>query len=799
MRLHAKLWLLTVLAVFQLAHAQKFSISGRVKDKKDGEDIIGATVFVNELKSGTSTNAYGFYSISLSPGTYTFQFSCLGYGTQTITKEINGNITLDVELGEDKVQLQEVEVTTDRPEDNLRSTQMSVNKLDIKQINKIPALLGEVDVIRSIQYLPGVSSVGEGASGFNVRGGSIDQNLVLLDEAPVYNSSHLFGFFSVFNPDAVKDVKLYKGGIPALYGGRLSSILDVRLKEGNSKRISGQGGVGIIFSRLTLEGPIKKDKGSWIIAARRSYADVLAKPYTNTLPDFRGFKLYFYDLTFKANYTLSPKDKLYASAYFGRDVFGIASFGFNWGNATTSVRWNHLFNNKLFLNTTAFYSNYDYALGAESESASFSFAANIINYSVKPDFTWYLNDKNTINFGGQAILYEFRPGDFVFRSEDVTFSNKIRYQYALEGSGYVSNEQTILPRFKANYGLRISHFNYFGSVKQTYSADRDPTTNYRALEKEDTASTFESVQGYTNPEPRLALTYELDDKSSLKASYMRTVQYLHLLSNTAASIPLDTWTPSTNIIKPQKADQVALGYFRNIGVNNDYETSVEVYYKNFYDQLDFLDGAELRANNQLQGQITSGKGRVYGAEFFVKKNTGKLTGWVSYTLARTERKIDFINNNNWYPTRFDRLHNFNFVVSYTINSRWSINSSWLAQSGTPVNLSTNRFDYGGYAVGHNPGNSRNNYRIPAYYRWDLTATLKNKPRTIPEVQPRNFFKRVRSTYEWDLIFGFYNVLARRNPFAIYPRSDADDPTKTEIVRFSLFGFIIPNLTYNFKF
>jgi len=787
----------------QLFAQQKFAISGYIKDKTNGEVLIGATVVAKENNAATSTNAYGFYSISLPQGPHTILIQYVGYKTLTKIIELNANQSLNLEIEEEGVQLNEVEVSSERPDANVKSMEMSVNKLDIKQLTKIPALFGEVDVIRSIQLLPGVSTVGEGASGFNVRGGTIDQNLILLDEAPVYNSSHLFGFFSVFNPDAVKDVKLFKGGIPAQYGGRLASILDVRLKEGNSKRFAVQGGVGLIFSRLTLEGPLNKGKGSWILAGRRSYADVLAIPYTSSQPDFKGLRLNFYDLTAKANYTFGAKDKLFVSGYLGRDEFGIAAFGFNWGNTTFSTRWNHIFNDKLFMNLTAFYSNYDYNLGAETSGGRNKFLrkANIINYSVKPDFTWYLNSKNTISFGGQIIYHTFKPGSLELISDGRSTSRSLPDKLAVESAVYLANEQTITPRFTVNYGLRFSMFNYIGKgFKQIY-ADQRLANGIRPLISTDTINgDFQNIQTYLNPEPRLSMKYELTDKSSVKASYMRTAQYIHLISNTAASIPLDTWTPSTNNIKPQLGDQVAVGYFRNFGLNSDFETSIEGFYKNMQNQIDYVDGADLQLNEKLEGELITGKGRAYGLEFFVKKNTGKLTGWISYTLSRSERLANGVNNDKWYPSRFDKTHNLSIVASYQLTERWSLSSNAVFGSGTPVNLPTNKYYFEGYAAPQNPGEPRNNIRIPNYYRLDFTATLKNKKRVMPEEMPTNFFKAAKYRYEWELIFGFYNILGSQNPFAIYPSiTFQNDRPRTELKQFSLFGFPIPALTYNFKF
>lgn len=779
----------------------KVVLSGYVRDSKSGEDLIGVSVIVKETGKGAVTNEYGYYSITLEPNSYTVSIKYLGYNTINQTINLSSNQKISFELVPQNKELKAVNVVGEKKNENIKTTEMSTNKLDMKTISKIPALLGEVDLVRSIQLLPGVSTVGEGASGFNVRGGSIDQNLILLDEAPVYNSSHLFGFFSVFNPDAVKDVKLFKGGINAKYGGRLSSILDVRLKDGNKKHFAAQGGIGLIFSRLTLEGPINKGKGSYIIAGRRSYGDVLATPFLAGNKDFDGFQLYFYDLTLKANYSLGKKDKVYLSGYMGRDVFGVSSFGFNWGNQTLTARWNHEIKSKLFSNTTAFYSNYDYGIGTDNIGArdAFKWTSRIINYSLKQDFTWYLNSKNTINLGGQSIFYQFNPANASFVSGGVRQDINLPYKYSLENALYASNDQTINARLSVSYGIRFSTFHYLGNgEKQIYSNEYNSFGKIlTGIEK---YKDFESMQNYFNLEPRAAVKYELNSSSSLKASYMRTSQYVHLISNTAASIPLDVWTPSTNNIKPQIADQVAIGYFKNFGsTKNDYETSIEGYYKDMQNQIDYIDGADLLLNPYLEGQILSGKGRAYGLEFFVKKNTGKLTGFISYTLARTERQVDRINNNDWYPTRFDKLHNLNLVVSYDLNKRWTINTNVVYGSGTPVNLPTNKFAFEGYQVPQNPSAPRNNVRIPDFFRIDLTATVKSKDRKQPEIMPTNFLKRMKYTYEWEIVFGVYNLLGKRNAFAVYPRVNDKSPAITEMVQFSLFAVPIPAFTYNFKF
>ncbi len=769
---------------------ERLTISGYLKDGDTGETLIGASVYVTELETGVITNVYGFYSISLPNGNYTVKYSYVGYSTVTQTVNLTENQTLDIELPVASEELEEVVVTAEAEDANVKNIEMSVQKLEMKTIQKMPALLGEVDVLRSIQQLPGVSTVGEGAAGFNVRGGSIDQNLVLLDEAPVYNSSHLFGFFSVFNPDAVKDVKLYKGGIPAQYGGRLSSILDVRMKEGNSKRLSASGGVGLIFSRLTVEAPIVEDKASFIVAARRSYIDVLARPFLSG--DLAESAFNFYDLTLKTNVKLNDKNQLFLSGYLGRDVFTFGEDGgFNWGNQTVSFRWNHLFNERLFSNITAFYSNYDYELGfRDGTENSFDWNSKIKTYSVRPELNFFLNPRNTLTFGGQMLIYDFEPGNAFGVSEgevaDVSLANK----YAAEAAVFLSNEQEVSPRLSLQYGLRFSWFSYMGEgtayeyANAEVAGTRRPVTGFTEYDQ------WENIQTYSNWEPRFSVKYELNSVSSLKASYQRMAQYLHLISNGAASIPLDVWTPSTNNIQPQLADQIALGYFRNFK-QNTYETSVEVYYKDFQNLVEYIDGADLLLNEFLEGDLLNGVGRAYGAEFYVEKKKGRLTGWIGYTLARTERKVEGINQGDWFPARFDQTHNLNITAFYELSPRLTLSSSFALISGTPATFPTNRIELQGYVIPHNSEDRRNNYRIPAYHRLDISATL----------YPKKKENRKNDSY-W--VFSVYNLYNRRNPFSIYfqqseTRPIGGQPLNTEAVRFSVIGSFIPSVSYNFKF
>ncbi len=767
-----------------LAQDNKFAVSGTIKSAANGEELIGATVFCKELSIGASANVYGFYSFNLPEGKYTIEYSYIGYQNLSKTVIVNTNQQINVELLESVNELQEVEITGERNDANVKEVEMSIAKMDAKQIKKIPALLGEADVIKSIQLLPGVSTVGEGSTGFNVRGGGIDQNLVLLDEAPVFNSSHLLGFFSVFNPDAVKNVTLIKGGIPAQYGGRLSSILDVRMNEGNLKEFEGSGGVGVIFSRLALQGPIKKDKASFLIAGRRSYIDVLAKPFLNK--DLKDSKFYFYDLTAKVNYKINDKNRLYLSGFFGRDVFG-SGFFFDWGNATTTLRWNHIFNQKLFMNLSAYYSNYDYKLGVESADLpddDFQWNSTIVNYSVKPDFTYYINNNNTLKFGGQSIYYIFKPADATFKSGGQGGSLSLKNKYAVENGIYIQNEQKFGSRFILQYGIRLSHFAQLGEGEARYYRDTTPGVR-KELDRVEQYGSNQVVASYINPEPRIAANFSLDENSSIKASYNRMAQYLHLISNTVASTPVDIWLPTNNNLKPQLVDQIALGYFRNFK-KNTFETSAEVFYKDFQNQIDYIDNAEIFFNQDLDADLLSGDGRAYGLEIYLKKAKGKYNGFISYTLSRSERKVKGINRNGWYPNRFDKTHIFNIVNSYDLNKKWSFSANFVFSTGTPTTFPTSRYEIQGAIVPHNSTESRNNYRIPAYHRMDISATLNLNPDK-------------KKRWDSELVFSIYNLYGRKNPFSIYFQQNVDNPAITEAIRFSVIGNPVPGISYNFNF
>ena len=690
-------------------------------------------------------------------------------------------------MGDESSELAEVTISTKKADENVKSIEMSVNKVEMKTIRKMPALFGEVDLVRSIQLLPGVTTVGEGASGFNVRGGDISQNLVLLDEAPVYNSSHLFGFFSVFNPDAVKDVKLIKGGIPAQYGGRISSILDVRMKEGNAKKREINGGLGTIFSRLTYEQPFAEGKGSFIIAGRRSYIDVLAKPFLNK--DLRDSRFYFYDLTGKVNYRLGEKDTFFASGYLGKDVFGGGDFGFGWGNVTATGRWNHIFSNKLFMNLTAFYSNYDYSLGQNQNDDKakdrFDWKSKIISSSIKPDFTYYLTPNNQLTFGGQYIRYDSRPGKAIAVSEGEGTDISLDPRYADESALYIGNEQKLTDKISLQYGLRYSYFRSLGPGTEFDYLEINKGERKLPIFPPKEYGKNDMIKSYANWEPRFSVNIGVSPSTSLKASYNRTAQYLHLLSNTAASSPLDVWTLSSANIAPEKADQVALGWFKNFK-ENTYEASVEVYYKKLYNQIDYVPGSELLLNRYVAGDLLYGKGRAYGAEFYLKKNKGKLTGWVSYTLSRTERLVETVNNNDWFPARFDKTHNFTSVAIYELKKRLTLSANFTIATGTPATFPTNSYNALGFVIGNNYNGARNNSRIPAYHRLDLAATLKSK-------------RKLFGSGDGEWVFSVYNVYNRRNPFSVYTRVNEDTPLKTEAVRYAVIGNFIPAITYNFKF
>jgi hypothetical protein len=770
----------------------KYTVSGYIKDASNGEALIGASVYIREASTGSTTNAYGFYSITLPSATYTVEYSYIGYPKVIKQITLEKNQVIDVELQADSEQLQEVVVTGENDQTKVQSVEMSTVKLDIKTIQKIPAFLGEVDVIKSLQMLPGVSTVGEGASGFNVRGGSVGQNLILQDEAPVYNSSHMLGFFSAFNPDAVKDTKLYKGAVPSRYGGRLASILDIRMKDGNNKEYETTGGIGTIFSRLSFEGPIVKDKGSFIISGRRSYIDILARPFIDILSD--GGALNFYDLTAKANYHLNDKNHIYLSGYFGRDNFMFDSNqGFNWGNATGTIRWNHLFNNKLFANITGVYSNYEYELKfGDDDRNRVRWNSSIFNFIIKPEFSYFISSTNELNFGAEGIYYFFEPANTLGVSNGTPTDISLEKKYNLETALYVNHNFEISHVFAVEYGLRYSNFQYYGpGTVYTYN-DAVPGER-KTVASERTYSSGESIVSYNNLEPRFSIKAKTSEQSSIKASYNRMAQYLHLISNTTASNPLDVWTPSSNNIKPEIGNQFTLGYFQNI--NKTWEASVEGYFRLTDNQIDYIDGADLLINEYLEGDLLSGKGRAYGLEFYLQKKTGRLNGWISYTLGRTELQVDGINKGEWYAARYDQTHNLKITAFYDLTERWSVSGSFTFASGTPTTFPTSRYTIQDILVPHNVNESRNNVRMPSYNRLDLSFRLEGK-------QFNRKGKERKNRDYW--VFSVYNLYARKNPFSTYftqsdNRPTIGQPLQSEAIQLSIIGSVVPAISYNFKF
>ncbi|MEZ5084291.1 MAG: TonB-dependent receptor [Bacteroidales bacterium] len=756
--------------VFLLA-SDKHTLSGYITDATNGEELIGATVYVVELETGTASNVYGFYSLTIPEGQYTIKISYVGYEAETRKVDFTSNQTINFELTLSASTLKEVVITGEQEDINVKSAEMGIVKMDIKDLETIPVLFGEKDILKSIQLMPGVSGAGEGSTGFYVRGGNTDQNLILLDEAPVYNASHLLGFFSVFNSDALKDMKLYKSGIPAQYGGRLSSVLDVHMNNGNSKKLAITGGLGLISSRLTVEAPIVKDKGSFIVSGRRTYADIV---YSIFDPDFRGNQLYFYDLNAKANYKFGEKDRVFLSGYFGRDVFGAEGFGFNWGNATGTLRWNHIFNEKLFSNTSLIYSNYDYEIKAEDETINVQVTSGIQDINLKQDFTMYTNMENTLRFGLKAIYHTFKPGKLT--SSGINSFNDIilEQQYAWESGIYISNDQKIGSRVNFNYGLRYSMFNVVGPGTFYTYADDGLVTNTEVYEK------GESVIHYFGFEPRASVSFIINENSSVKASFQRMYQYIHLLSSTTSENPTDIWVPSSANVKPGSSEQYSIGYFRNY-FDNTLETSVEIYYKDMHDQIDYKDGANVLLNEYVEADLAFGKGRSYGLEVFIKKRFGNFTGWIGYTLGKTEKQFAQINEGKWYPARQDRRNDVSIVGSYQINEKWTLSGNWVFYTGDAVTFPSGQYVIDGNTVPLYT--ERNGYRMPDYHRLDISATLLGD-------QTRKFKS------SWN--FSVYNVYARQNAYSITFREKEDFPGVNEAVQTALFS-IIPSITWNFKF
>lgn len=748
------------------------AIMGNVKDATNGEDLIGATIYVEQLKTGTVTNAFGFYSLNMKPGFYTFRVSYLGYETQNFTLSVDRQMTYNIKLEPSSEQLDEVVVSTEAVNQNIIGNEMGAFKLDPKIIKTIPVLFGEQDLLKTIQLMPGVSSAGEGSSGFFVRGGQADHNLVLLDDAPVYNPSHLLGFFSVFNSDAINSAKLYKGGVPAQFGGRASSVLDITMRDGNAERFSATGGIGLISSRLTLEGPIGKNGSTFLLSGRRTYADLFLLFAKNE--ELRSSKLFFYDLNLKTHFEIGEKNRLYISGYMGRDALKSSSFGFNWGNKTATVRWLHVFSPKLFSNTSVIYNDYNYNTEADFDF-SFNLKAGIIGRTFKQRFTYYAHPNHTLSFGAELNDYVFKPGSLELVSVDAEpQSFSVSEKEGLESAFYLANEQKVGSFLSLGYGLRVSNFVRFG-----------PSTEYSFLANGDINDSIAYSDGerfspFWNIEPRVNVTLVLNDNTSFKAGFNRMAQYIHLLQNATAGTPVDFWIASSPNVKPQIGDQVSVGFFRNF-INHQYQFSIEAYYKNMQNQIDYKTGASLVLNDMVESELLYGDGKAYGTELLFEKKSGKLTGWVSYTLARSLKQIDGINRNQWYPARQDRLHDVSVVAMYQLNKKWTISGNWVYYTGNAVTFPAGKYNVDGKIA--NLYTERNGYRMPDYHRLDIGV---------------NWLLAERRNYRSELNFSVYNAYARKNPYSYIFSEDDDNPGQTKTTMVYLFS-AIPSVSWNFKF
>uniref|UniRef100_UPI00404A1F7F TonB-dependent receptor n=2 Tax=Gelidibacter sp. TaxID=2018083 RepID=UPI00404A1F7F len=772
---------------------ENYSIRGTIKDITNGEVLLGASVFLKGTSIGAITNEYGFFSLTAPKGTYTVVISYMGYESLTQEVQLNTDQTLNFDLSESTTALGEIVIVAEESEQvSIKAPQMSVSKMNAATIKQIPAVLGEVDIIKSLQMLPGVSNNGEGSAGFNVRGGAADQNLVLLDEAIIYNTSHFFGFFSVFNADAIKDIKLYKGDIPAKFGGRVSSVLDVRQKDGNSKGFKLTGGIGSISSRLTAEGPMFKEKGSFLIAGRTSYAHLFMK----LLEDFKDDKISFYDLNLKANYEINDNNKVYLSGYFGRDVFNISNIiENNYGNITGNLRWNHIFNDKLFSNLSLIYSKYDYQIVLDF--VELDWVADIKNYNLKYDLKYYASNKLSFDFGVSGISYGLNPGEVKPSSPSSPINYlKLDQQRAFEGGIYISAEHQISEKLTAQYGFRYSTFSRLGGQSMTNYLNDQPVVYNSSLaiyeRGEAVDETYykksETIKSFGNFEPRFGLSYQLNNSSSIKSSYTKSSQYLHLLSNTSSVTPVDVWTPSGKYIKPQLSNQYALGYYKNFK-DNAYALEIETYYKTINNRIDYIDGSSLIGNNTIETEILNGEARAYGLEVLLRKNKGRLTGWLAYTLSKSEQRTlggqaggPGINNGDWYNTPYDRTHDISLTGLYKLNDKWSFSSNFVFQTGRPVTYPNGQYEYEGISIA--TYSNRNEDRLPIYHRLDVAATY------TPNHKPNKKWKG-----EW--VFSIYNLYGRKNAASISFNQN-NVTGLNEATRLSIFS-IIPSITYNFKF
>ncbi len=798
--LKLKLTFFFVLISF-VSFLQNSTLSGSIKDSETGELLIGASVFVEKLKQGISSNLYGFYSLTIPNGNYTVKVSFVGYREVVKKIEINESQKLNIELVPTDVFIPIVTIEGENEDGNTRDTDMSKVELDVEQLKTLPAFMGEVDILKSIQLLPGVQSSGEGNTGFYVRGGGPDQNLIMLDEAVVYNAAHLFGFFSVFNADAIKNVNLVKGGMPANYGGRLSSVLDISMKDGNAKKFQADGGIGVIASRLTLQGPIQKNKSSFIVSGRRTYISELAQPFIKDDSPVKGSGYYFYDFNAKLNYEISDKDRLYLSGYFGKDVFTYvqAESGFTvnipWGNATAALRWNHLFSDKLFLNTTAIYSSYDFQFEGRQEDFSFGLYSGIRDWNLKADFSYYPNPKHTIKFGANYTYHTFIPNNVTATQGDTEFDlgGAVRL-YANEGALYFLDDVELTSLLKMNIGFRLSSFQHIG-----------PFTRYIKDNNDNIIETIEytgkkALKTYVRPEPRVTGRLILDENSSFKFGSTLNYQYMHLVSVGGNSLPTDLWIPSTDVIKPQQAIQFNMGYFRNFK-NNMFETSVEVYYKDLQNLIEFKDGADPSdgVNDNIDNQVTFGDGYSYGAELFIKKNKGKLIGWIGYTWSKTFRQFDELNNGNKYPAKFDRRHDLSITGAYRLNERWVFGAVFVYATGNSITLPASKYFVEGELLVEYA--DRNSYRMAPYHRADISATwygkkykeFKNIETGEMEQVPKKF------TSNWN--FSVFNLYNRKNPYFIYFDNTGNLTQGTldvAAIQVSLFP-VLPSVTWNFSF
>lgn len=763
------------------ARAQKvITVSGFLMDASNGETLGAAQI---SCASFTSTaNSYGYYSISVPSTTKFLKFSCSGYVSQKIDIRATKDTILNVRLSLQSNLISEVVINVSGNTNSGRSAKA----LNVNAVKLLPSFLGEADLIKSFQLLPGVSSIGDGASGFNVRGGGVDQNLVLLDEAPLYFTSHLFNLFSVANPDAVMDAVLYKSEIPARYGGRLSSVLDTRLRDGNNQNWNATGGIGLIASRLTLEGPLKKDKSAILISARRSYTDVITRQSPNA--DISENSIYFYDLNTKINFPLAEKDRIFISGYWGKDkIQSDDDFMLQWGTGTGTLRWNHVYSNKLFSNMSLIYSDYRYSLGSMSEpTSSFMWKASIKDYIVRNIYNWYAASGSTVNFGGELALHTFSPGEAVPEGSASMFQAvRMAGQRSADYSLFWNHEVKPTDRIRLEYGARFTAFQSIATDSTVvYDYEGDPGSRKTPVNPQEYKN-WETIKWYHSLQPRISLSINSGRNTTWKASYTRTVQNLHLISNSLSTSPLDMWTPSSYNFKPERAEQFSLGYSVQ-PYKGSYRLTAEAYYRKLSNQLDFVDGAETLLNEDLPGDILVGRGRAYGTELQVEKSSGTITGWISYTLSRTERKINGINNNRFYPAKYDKTHALAAVAVYHLNPRVLLSATFSLASGTPSTLPSSRYEFNGYTVQYNPGSARNNYRIPFYHRLDLSATFKNK---------RKPGRKISS--EW--VISAFNALNRNNAFSMYLRQNENHPSNLEVVQYSMLGMIVPSVTWNFKY